>query len=499
MYKLRFTKWEFDKHNRQADMAVMVRKKTAREAEGKRTTFMVRSKEISAHEVNRYVQRKRAFDSAFEEATADQATPIHILCFTPPDSPFPEDFQDTSMVLAPQDTFAADGDITSTRLGKRRRSRSPNVVTANAMVTQPDYRRVRAWARSPSVPRLVVLPDVFRRREMLFGDISSYVQASISSGTWYLSNERLLIASQSTNVDPADFYDFCREATHCFKLSLAPRGRRLLSKAFSLLPTLLREGHPRLLECLVDNLLRIRQRGLVEICAMIQDHIVELARTILPEQHIWCRICTSIFGSDPDHAELLRQSWRCLADAFVYVSGRFSYNSIVTESDMIYRFFGSTDARRAEKLLRGLLADYEKTTKKLDEEALYVIERVADSMYSQGRNADAEVLLEDALLRAREAACLSEDREANLMEQLSRAQYGLFKDDLAEESLRSAIALYTEEHGESDSTVITCSRTLEGWLRAWGRDAEADQLWVKMDEAIGPDDIEIGLTLPSPA
>ena len=165
---------------------------------------------------------------------------------------------------------------------------------------------------------------------------------------------------------------------------------------------------------------------------------------------------------------------------------------------MIHRLYGFTDPQRAEKLLRGLLADYEKTTEKMDDIALYVIETVADSTYSQGRCADAELLLEDALLRGREAGCLLRFREAFLVDRLSWAQYGLSKDDLAEESMRSAIALYTGKYTQADANIISCSRTLEGWLRKWGRDAEADQLLVEIDEAIGPDDIEIGTTLPSP-
>jgi hypothetical protein len=323
------------------------------------------------------------------------------------------------------------------------------------------------------------------------------VRGSVASGMWYPNGQGRLRTLKKKTINPDDFSNFCDEAVMYFSKSSAVQWRRLLSKAFSMLPTLLREAHPTLLPSLVDCLLAMGEDGFVGTAAMIQNHIAELARTILPE-HVWRRICISLSQADPDHAEVLTRSWRCLTDATADVSGRFSWSVVVSEAGMIIRLYISTDPQRAEKLLRELLADYEQTTQKLDGTALYVMDRLASCLLNQGKYAEVELLVEDALWRAREAGYLSKGPQASLMKWLAWAQYKLFKNDAAEEIMWSAIALFAERHGTNNPHVIACCRELEGWLRGWGRHSEADELSVKMDEMIGQDEIDFETTVLSP-
>ena len=502
MYKLRFTKWELVKHNRESDMAVIVRKKRAREAEGKKSTFfLVHTKEVSVQEIERYTKRKRMSDTNFAAAPTDKATPTHIICLTPPDSPYPEELQDNSIVLAQQNTYAATDGATSTTLGKRRQVSSPSPVTSNSHVVQQCHRRIRAWAQSPSLPCVVTSPDVLRRQEMLFADIWSYVQGSISNGTWYLDSNGCLLSLQRRSVDAPEFAHLCYEATKLFRRSSAAQGRRLLSKAFSLLEPLLKEEDPWLLQNLMSTMIRLKQNGHVDICAKIQDYIAELTTIILREKPLWRRICISICYSDPDHTELLSQSWRSLTDAFADVpaggGGRLTYMSVMNKAELTYRLYRSTEPERAERLLREILAEYEHKMQMMDDTAMYVIARLADVLHAQRKDADVELLVvEDALLRAREAGLLSTARQADFMEVLAQAQHRLCKDDLAEESIRRAIALYADRYVRNDPCIIGCRRDLESWLRDWGRDAEADQLSAVIDQMIGPDDIDMDATSP---
>lgn len=253
------------------------------------------------------------------------------------------------MLPAPRNDFSSDEVVSYTRLGKRKRSRSPSPVVSNGLVTQSEYRRLRAWVRSPSVPCIVTPPDVPWRCEMLFAYIPFYVRGSIGAGTWYVNSKGRLRSSKRETISPYNFHNLCSEANTNFNQRLAFKGRRLLSRAFSLLPTLLREAHPASLESLVESLLMVGQTGFVGICAMVQNHIVKLARTILPEQHLWRRICISISYSDPDHTELLTRSWRCLADAYSCASGRFSYGSVSSEVNMTMRLYRSSDPPCVEK------------------------------------------------------------------------------------------------------------------------------------------------------
>jgi hypothetical protein len=86
---------------------------------------MVQTKEVSAQEVDRYVDRKQALNPAFEEAPADVATPRHIQCFTPRCSPHLTRGQRTALILGEHESLPSDGAVTLTALGKRKRSKSP--------------------------------------------------------------------------------------------------------------------------------------------------------------------------------------------------------------------------------------------------------------------------------------------------------------------------------------------------------------------------------------
>ena len=500
MYKLRFTKWEIMKNNRESDMAVIVRKKRARDAEGKKSTFLVNRKEVSVQEIDRYAKRRRTLDTTFAAALTDKPTPTHIICLTPPDSPSPEELQDTSIVLGQQNTFAAASAVTSNRLGKRRRVSSLSPIRPNSLVAQQGYRQIRACPQSPSLPYFVTTPDVLRRPEMLFADIWSYVQGSVSNGTWYLNKNGRVQGLHSRSAHAIDFANLCIEATGFFQIHSGAQGRRLLSKAFSLLGPLLTGEDPWLLQNLLSILIRLKQLGYVGICDIIQDYTAELARSILPEKPLWQRICISICYADPEHhTELLKRSWRSLTDAFADVPGvdaRLTYMSVTNEADLTYRLHRWTEPERAEKLLREILADYEQKMQMMDDTALYVVARLADVLQVQRRYLDVELLVEDAFSRARQAGSSSTVRDGNLMKSLAWAQHRLLKDRLAEESMRNAMALYAEDYGANDPIVIRCSRILESWLREWGREAEADHMLAEIDKLIGPDDIDMDAAVP---
>src|SRR5947209_2034593 len=96
------------KYNRARDIAFVIRKKRQRDAQGKRSSFVVHSKKISAKEIGNYIQRKRGQDPAFKEASADAPTPIHILCSSPPLSPSPEGAQGNLMIQEENGTLPPD-------------------------------------------------------------------------------------------------------------------------------------------------------------------------------------------------------------------------------------------------------------------------------------------------------------------------------------------------------------------------------------------------------
>jgi hypothetical protein len=67
-------------------MAVLIGKRQ-RDEQGKKSTFAVRGKDISAEEVDRYAERIRVQDPAFEELSASAPTPTHITYSSLPSGP----------------------------------------------------------------------------------------------------------------------------------------------------------------------------------------------------------------------------------------------------------------------------------------------------------------------------------------------------------------------------------------------------------------------------
>ena len=491
MFKSRLTLWELDKHNRASDMAFMYRKKKQRDAQGKRSTFVARRRKIPGSEVDRYVERKRAHGTQFEEAPADAPTPLHVLCFSAPPSPGPEVTRENPVNLDEDNALPFDVGANHTSLGKRRRSKSPSLDPRSNLVSQQAHRLIRARTRSPSIPIVVRLPDVLQEHEMLFAAISTYVTGSFSNKLWLVDENAQIHSVRGFTVHPVDFFNLCDEAVLGFERLEAVQGRRVLSKALSLLPILLREEHPEFLEKLVDTCLSLTQSGFVDIRAIIQDHVAQLAQAVLPERHTLRHICISLSLPDLRHPENMERSWRCLVDSFGLATGKFSGVCVMVEANFIRGMYSMTEHLRAEQLLGELLTEYERTTAELDESTLYIVDALAASIHTQGRFAEAEVLMKDYLLRARMCGSLGSNREPELLESLAWVQYSQGKHNLAEANMRYAIATLIELHGEAYSSVLASYNQLRGWLHDWGRVEEAEEMRQKIEEIIGPDDIDV--------
>jgi hypothetical protein len=196
----------------------------------------------------------------------------------------------------------------STRSGKHIRSRSRRANSRTGLVSQQGYRRLQARARTPSVLPVIPLPDVFLKYENLFTDIPIYINGMMGNRMWILDHFGFLRNIQRSGRDPIDLCHLCVEAADAFKMVAAVRGRLLLSRAFSLLPRILREKHPRMLEVTMVTLSILKRESFVGICAMLQDYIVQLSRTILPRGHIWQQICILISTQDPEQAEVIIRS-----------------------------------------------------------------------------------------------------------------------------------------------------------------------------------------------
>src|SRR6266536_1669406 len=100
MYKSRITKWGLDKKNKKSDMALILCKKTQRDAIGKDTTFRVRNRPVSIEEVHRYFKRKGGIQDLSPPGTPPD-TPPHISYRTPSPVCSPNSLERSVPVLSP--------------------------------------------------------------------------------------------------------------------------------------------------------------------------------------------------------------------------------------------------------------------------------------------------------------------------------------------------------------------------------------------------------------
>jgi hypothetical protein len=266
MYKSRIHKWGLQKHNRASDIAFMIRKRRQRSAQGKRSRFVVRDKEVSSAEIERYVQRRRARKAGFNEAPAEALTPDHVQCFSVPPSPSLNNDRKELHTSSRENGVQLDCTIISTQPSKHKQRGSSSTESLSSLVFQRNRRDFRARGRSPSLPAVMSLPDALRYPQKLFKIIPIYVQRMIGNGYWFLDKKGWLMAQSSNGSgaapNPFDLYAFCAQAIDSFQTSLLVRGRFLLSQAFSFIPRLLLAQQPRLLERLLDTLLLLTEKDL---------------------------------------------------------------------------------------------------------------------------------------------------------------------------------------------------------------------------------------------
>jgi hypothetical protein len=84
-----------------------------------------------------------------------------------------------------------------------------------------------------------------------------------------------------------------------------------------------------------------------------------------------------------------------------------------------------------------------------------------------------------------------ENLENDIIYAISLCQYELEDYHKAEYTMRLTIDINEKRFGKFGPFQLWLKERLQGWLREWGRDAEAEALQGEIDEILGLDDIEL--------
>jgi hypothetical protein len=503
MYKDRIKTWRLDKKNKERDMLAILRKKTEREAVGKQTSFRVRGQVVTMENVLHYFKRKKGTP---EIGISAASTPSDISCWTPSPVHTPRPVDDsTEIILANSGSSEAhfndflpftpvNNGIDSGVVGV---PWTPAPLFADEHIIQLTVNDIYDFLSNCSrISRSLSPPQTLLVAEDLLFSIKTYVDGSLESGTW-ISDENGYCTTRTPagTIAPDYTYDFntyCRLAAGLVKKGSSIEFRRVLSKAFKLVQSLLRAEHPRTLDCLFDVYLNLIREGLPEIVSMLRNYINEMAANIIVRENPWGHICRLIGMLDAESLDqAIIKSWKCTLDASGKALGPLSLHALAVHIQFINRVYGSVDLLEEEKLLQGLLAQFEQSPSMSTLQAAavnWVKCSLGFNAILQRKYTEAEELGLDILSRAQEEKSWVNMVEA--LEVIAWSQFEQHKANSAEKNMLDAIKLVVDQRGITDPRAIRSMIELEEWLRNWGREEDADMLKAERAQLIGRDEID---------
>ncbi|KAH8751080.1 hypothetical protein F5883DRAFT_211659 [Diaporthe sp. PMI_573] len=204
--------------------------------------------------------------------------------------------------------------------------------------------------------------------------------------------------------------------------------------------------------------------------------------------HPWGQICWLLGELDSESLDqAMAQIWKCTTDIFDSELGTFSRLAVSVRLDYIKRVV--TNHLEEERLLRDLLAQFGGIPRLSTPRVML---NLAHNLNRQRRHDEAEEMALEVLSLLQEYDIYAR-RIVERIESLkivSRSQFNQGKTLAAEETMREAIRMIVDQWGIHHSWVPEFMNVLEGWLRGWGREEDANALRGEINELIGKDEID---------
>jgi hypothetical protein len=233
-------------------------------------------------------------------------------------------------------------------------------------------------------------------------------------------------------------------------------------------------------------------KGFPEVVYLLRKYIKDMATNIIARDHPWGRICQLIGMLDVDSFDqAIIQSLEYTIDSFEKHVGPINPSKIGLQLRLINSLHALTNLPEEERLIRNLLAQCEEAGQCLGTATLpasMIILELGENLNAQGRNAEAEELVLKVLRQCNGAQSYGVKMEA--LQKIARIQFFQHKTVLAEKNLREAIKMVADILGIRHPHAIASMIELEGWLREWGREEEADKVKYERDELIERDEID---------
>ena len=206
--------------------------------------------------------------------------------------------------------------------------------------------------------------------------------------------------------------------------------------------------------------------------------------------HPWGQICRLLGELDSEPLDLaMAQIWKCTTDTFESELGASSRLAVSVRLDYIKRVYGSKEYLEEERLLRDLLTQFDSIPRVPTPRVML---NLAHNLNRQQRHNEAEEIALEvfSLLELNEIYAKRIAERIECMKIISHSQFHQGKTEVAEWTMRKAIQMIVDQWGMEHSWVLEFMNVLEGWVRDWGREEDADALRRKIGGLMGQDKID---------
>lgn len=485
MYKDRIKKWHLDKKTKEEEAWAMLRKKMQRSAAGKESAFRVRDKAVTIDDVLRYFKRKGILDPEAQARPQTSPTPPAVECWTPALSRDDEE-RDATDWLAPRcsepQPFALGRPHIGGMLGNLSVNQTRQILFSNSDIQSFEI------PSSPLPPKSLLVP------ERLFASITTYFHGAFDSGLFKTNDDGHLVSSTNypkIGNHPSDFFYLCYSGVELMNLGSFAEGRRLFSQASSITNGLLQNQHPKTLQWVFDAIDYITRSGYNHIDTLLRAYIQDVAILRLAVGHPWRQVFSQLADIDTSQFEFtLDQARRCIYEIFASSLGLFHRTTIIS-------YLVSLESQRNRlQLLRDILARTEQEIGEFDERIIDIKYRYGYNLYRDGQYAEAIEVLGEVLVQCEELGNYVYV-VVDMLDAIAHSRHLLgAHEDSDEFRLREGLRALEEIAGKSDPTVLDIKIRQERRLRELGQYVNAAEVRTQIFEALGPDDIELEISLP---
>jgi len=337
---------------------------------------------------------------------------------------------------------------------------------------------------SPSPPQALLIPESFLRvLKVYFED--SCRKMMFDENDLLLSPDGAEFRNDICN----DFDSYCFTATILKERGLHAEFGRTLSKACDLVEPILRAEHPRTLACFFEVLIHLIQTGLSEVAFTLRDFIKKMSAEIDGRERIWSQLYWLLGQVDPESlVHVMVHGWSCTTDVFDGVLGPSHRLAVSVRLDYVKRVM-ITNYSEEERLLRNLLTRFEGTPR---HPTPRVMLNLAHNLNRQGRHDETEEVALDVwhMLQQNSMYAGRKAESIECLKVISRSQFIQGKTSEAETTMREAIQIIVNHWGQGHPWVFEFMNVLEGWLRHWNREEDAEALRREIEGFVGHDVID---------